>query len=201
MKEMCRPHWGERVEAWPVGIDTESWLPTGTKDMDVLIYNKVHWEYERFDSALIEPIRATLRTRGHSFSEIRYGFYRDEEFYAALTRSRAMIFLCEHETQGIAYQQALSCGVPILAWDRGGCWQDPAYYPHTVRFGPVTSVPYWDERCGAKFANADEFKNSWSNFWDATLASRFKPRDYIMENLTLKECARAYLKFCDEASG
>ena len=43
-----------------------------------------------------------------------------------------MIFLCEHETQGIAYQQALSRNVPILAWDRGGDWQDPTYYPERV---------------------------------------------------------------------
>ena len=37
-----------------------------------------------------------------------------------------MVFLCEHENQDIAYQQALACGVPILAWDRGGYWQDIA---------------------------------------------------------------------------
>jgi glycosyltransferase involved in cell wall biosynthesis len=40
-----------------------------------------------------------------------------------------MVFLCEHETQGFAYQQALSCGVPIIAWDRGGLLQDPKLLP------------------------------------------------------------------------
>ena len=42
-------------------------------------------------------------------------FYREEEYRAALNKCRAMVFLCEHETQGIAYQQALSCDVPIFA--------------------------------------------------------------------------------------
>jgi hypothetical protein len=60
-----------------------------------------------------------LRKYSRSFAEIRYGFYREEEFWDLLGRSRTMIFLCASETQGIAYQQVLSCGVPILAWDRG----------------------------------------------------------------------------------
>jgi glycosyltransferase involved in cell wall biosynthesis len=73
---------------------------------------------------------------------MRYGYYREGDFLAVLSQCRTMIFLCEHETQGIAYQQALSCNVPILAWDRGGPWQDPAYFPDKVVFEPVTSVPY-----------------------------------------------------------
>jgi hypothetical protein len=122
----------------------------------------VRWNHDDFESALIEPIRTTLRKSGCSFREIRYGHYCDADFHQALTQCRAMIFLCEHETQGLAYQQALSCGVPILAWDRGGYWQDPAYYPHKVRFGPVTSVPYWDERCGMKFAVSKRAITFWN---------------------------------------
>jgi hypothetical protein len=70
-----------------------------------------------------------------------------------------MIFLCEQETQGIAYQQALSMNFPIMAWDRGGFWQDPSYYSHKVKFGTVSSVPYWDERCGLTFPETESFHN------------------------------------------
>ena len=93
-----------------------------------------------------------------------------------------MIFLCEHETQGIAYQQALSCGVPILAWDAGGAWQDPAYFPDKVRFAPVSSVPYWDERCGRRFSETFSFPGAWAVFWSDVNSSRFDPRAYILEN-------------------
>src|SRR5277367_619112 len=113
--------------------------------IDVLIYDKVRWDHDLYETSLLQPIRSVLRKNGRSFTEIRYGDYREESFCHLLSRCRTMIFLCEHETQGIAYQQALSCGVPILAWDRGGYWQDPSYYPHKVAFNPVTSVPYWDE--------------------------------------------------------
>ena len=200
MREMCRPHWGAAVDSWSVGIDTGAWRPEDPqkKAYDVLLYDKVRWDHDDFESSLIEPIRAVLRKQGRSFIEIRYGSYREEEFRIALSRCRTMIFLCEHETQGIAYQQALSCAVPMLAWDRGGVWRDPAYFPDKVTFEPVTSVPYWDERCGVTFRNAAEFQARWNLFWDGYRAGEFDPRAYVLETLTLAACARRYVAFVSD---
>jgi len=125
--------------------------------------------------------------------ELRYGSYAEEDFHAALRRCRAMIFLCDHETQGIAYQQALSSGVPILAWDPGGPWRDPSYYPDKVVFGPVSSVPYWDARCGERFVDAAGFARAWPDFIAQARAGAYQPRQYILENLTLAQCAARYV--------
>lgn len=203
MRRMCEPFWGERVSAWPVGIDTDTWAPGNalTKDVDVLLYDKVLWEHESLKRTLIDPIRRFLEARGISLRALRYGGYREEEFRTELSRCRAMIFLCEHETQGIAYQQALSCGVPIFAWDPGGFWRDPSYYPDKVQFGPVSSVPYWDERCGSKFDGVEAFERNWAEFWECVQASRFSPREYILENLTLEKCARGYVRIAESLSG
>ncbi len=200
MQVMCKPFWGDSVQAWPVGIDTELWLPAEDKRVDVLLYDKVRWEHDRYEDSLIKPIRSHLQGRGHSVIELRYGFYRESAFRAALEQCRAMIFLCEHETQGIAYQQALSCGVPILAWDRGGYWQDPSYYPHKVTFDPVTSVPYWDERCGKTFKDAAAFSDTWCHFWENVRSQRFRPRNYVLENLTLEKCARQYWSIAQDVA-
>ncbi|AOS45741.1 hypothetical protein Verru16b_02828 [Lacunisphaera limnophila] len=194
MRRMCVPHWGDRVHVWPVGIDTAAWSPApGQRDIDVLLYDKVRWEHDRYTQELIDPIRTHLTLRGLRVAVIRYGYYREEDFAALLQRSRSMVFLCEHETQGIAYQQTLACGVPILAWDRGGCWQDPEFYPARVQFSPVSSVPYWDERCGATFATGAEFPVAFDTFWAQLQAGHYQPRDYILANLTLERCARLYL--------
>lgn len=200
MRRMCEPAWGDMVKVWPVGIDTRTWepAPPDDKDIDVLLYDKVLWNREERESGLIEPITSELQRRGLHFVTLRYGSYRDEDFRWLLSRSRMMIFLCEHETQGIAYQQALSCNVPILAWDHGGYWQDPSFYPHKVRFSPVSSVPYWDERCGVKFFSADDFPGKLEEFLERQRRAEFSPRDYILENLTLEKCARAYLSFYNE---
>jgi glycosyltransferase involved in cell wall biosynthesis len=188
-----------RTAVWPAGIDTDKWQPDTrqNKSIDFLIYDKVRWEHDQYEASLLQPIRNEFNKRGLSFREIRYGFYREEDFRELLQRCRAMVFLCEHETQGFAYQQTLACDVPILAWDRGGYWQDPAFYPHRVKFRPVSSVPYWDDRCGVRFGNVSEFSERLDAFVDKVKAEALQPRDYIMENLTLEKCAAAYVRLSE----
>ncbi len=196
MQTMCEPYWGSRVEAWPVGIDTSLWQPANRveKSVDVLLYIKVLWDQPLQESHLVDPIRAALKAGGQSHVELRYGHYKEEEYHEALRRCRSMIFLCEHETQGIAYQQALSCDIPILAWDQGGVWRDPSYYPDRVVFGPVTSVPYWEERCGRRFTDAHDFPQQWQQFREGVDRGCYQPRSYILDNLTLAKCAQRYLE-------
>jgi glycosyltransferase involved in cell wall biosynthesis len=200
MRRMCEPHYGEQVVAWPVGIDTEHWRPAPitVKDIDILIYDKVMWEYDRHLTTLINPLLAGLERRELKTARLRYGYYREEEFRALLARSKSMLFLCRHETQGIAYQQALSCNVPIFAWNRAGFWQDPEFYPERVRYQPVSSVPYWDARCGMTFADAAEFDNTFDGFWSNVRNGVFAPRDYILEHLTLEQCAKQYVKIVEQ---
>lgn len=195
MRAMCEPYWGNRVHAWPVGIDTDHWRPPQqeAKEFDFILYDKIRWDHDRYEHDLLAPVREALRERGQSFAEIRYGFYREEDFHSLLQRSRGLVFLCEHETQGLAYQQALASGVPIIAWERGGCWRDPEYYPDRVRYEPVSAVPYWDDRCGLKFAEVDAFLSTLDRFLSERNTGRFRPRDFILENLTLEHCARKYL--------
>ncbi len=138
-----RSYYGNRCAVWPVGIDTDYWTPVSEsrQSFDFLIYNKIMWDRNRREVDLVSPIRNALAKRGLTFLELVYGRSPPEQEYrAALAESRAMIFLCEHESQGLAYQECLSSNVPILAWDQGWCldpnrfkWGDPEI--------PATSVP------------------------------------------------------------
>jgi hypothetical protein len=195
------PYFGARCGIWPVGIDTEAWKPQaiGLKTTDFLIYDKVRWDHDRYEASLIQPVRFELNRRGLSFTEIRYGFYKQEDFRALLKRCRAMIFLCEHETQGLAYQECLSSGVPILAWDQGW-WLDPNRFNWGQVETPATSVPYFDERCGRTFADISEFPDRLSEFWEEFVAGAFRPREYILENLTLEKCAKDFLHIAEQCS-
>lgn len=183
------------VEVWAAGIDTDLWTPSHAvvKDIDLLIYDKIRWKRGLYEKTLFEPIIESIRKRGLQFATVRYGSYQEAEFHMLLGRSRGMVFLCEHETQGFAYLQALSCDVPIIAWDRGGYWQDPAFFPNRVKFGPVTSVPYWNAMCGTKFGDFSEFDTALSRFLDQLDRDQLRPRHYVVENLTLEQRAAAYV--------
>lgn len=195
MRKMCEPYYGEKVAAWPVGIDTEKWVPSNNeKTIDVLVYDKIRWKHDHYNEILLQPIIDYLEISKRSYSIIRYGSYKQEDFLEWLKISRSMIFLCEHETQGLAYQQVLACDLPIFAWDRGGYWQDPTYYPEKVKYEPVSSVPYWDERCGRTFKDYEAFEFSFESFFEGVQSNTYSPREYILQNLTLAKCAETYLE-------
>jgi len=198
MQTMFESYYGDKVVAWPTGIDTVTWSPKikSASEFDFLIYDKVRWGHDKYEKSLIKPITVVLDQLGLSYRFIQYGSYSHSELIDKLSKSKAVIFLCEHETQGLAYQQILATSTPILAWDRGGYWQDPYYYPHKVKYQPVTSVPYWDDRCGIKFTNADDFKTALQKFLNHL--PLFRPADYITENLTLEKCAEKYLHIYHE---
>lgn len=184
----------ENVVAWPVGIDTYIWnngIKNTNLPIDFLIYDKIHWEKEKFQSELINPLKQLLTKNNLTFDYIQYGYYRPNELKEKVAKAKAVITLGEHETQGIAYQQILATNTPILAWDRGGYWQDPSYYPHKVKFEPVSSVPYWDERCGEKFKDIEDFENTLHVFQNKL--TTYQPEKYILENLTLEKCAQEYV--------
>ncbi len=191
---MFKPFYGDRLKIWPVGIDTEYWAPRNVKkSIDVLVYDKIYWKRDIYEDKLIDPIVESIRRRGLTVETIRYGLYKPEELNHAVQRCRSAIFLSRHETQGLAYQQILSAGVPVFAWDPGGFWEDPEYYPDRVKFRPVSSVPYWDERCGMKFEDAHTFESRFDQFYEGVKRSIFCPRDYILDNLTLEKCASQYI--------
>lgn len=193
-----------RTAVWAAGIDTAHWCPPAVapaaSPVHVLLYDKIRWERDAAEPALLAPVRAELARRGCTVHTLRYGAYEEADFRALLGHVHAMVFLCEHETQGFAYLQALSAGVPLLAWDRGGAWRDPQAAALGVDFGSVSSVPYWDERCGVKFADAAGFPGALDRLLDGLAARRFAPRAFIEENFRLADCARRYVDLIARAA-
>ncbi|MFN8625561.1 MAG: glycosyltransferase family 1 protein [Candidatus Binatia bacterium] len=182
---------------WPAGIDTDTWQPfaPGSKTTDVLLYDKVIWEHDRHEASLIDPIRTYLKRQRRSFTEIRYGYYGEEQFRAALAQCRVMIFLSQHETQGLAYQECLSCGVPVIAWDQG-YWLDPVRFKYNRPTVRATSVPYFDERCGITFGYLEEFQARFDQFFENALRNRYDPRAFVLEHLSIPMSTSRMLDIC-----
>ncbi|RYY07497.1 MAG: glycosyltransferase family 1 protein, partial [Sphingobacteriaceae bacterium] len=158
MYNMFYPYFGNKTSIWPAGIDTDYWTPTKQNNtFDFLIYNKIMWDKSNRNQILLNPILDTLQAGNYNYQVINYGSYNHEILLQKVRESKAVIYLCEHETQGMACQQMMATNTPVLAWDKGVFWEDPAYYPHKIQYEPVSSVPYWDNRCGLKFKNITEF--------------------------------------------
>lgn len=188
----------DKCGLWPAGIDTEKWKPAEQplKKYDLLVYNKIMWNKPQTENTLKTPILKKLDEMGISYKEITYGNYIEPEYYSSLNDCRAMIFLCEHESQGFACCEALSMNVPVFAWDQG-YWLDPNRFVWNDPVIPATSVPFFDDRCGMRFKDFQDFEKLINNFWSGVKNDDFKPREYVLENLTLKHSAQNMLNITE----
>ncbi|MDT0574571.1 hypothetical protein RM533_00065 [Croceicoccus sp. F390] len=174
----------------PVGIDLDAIAePTGPKSIDVLIYDKIRWHRKSVGSAVRDRLIKACEDRGLSYKVLRYGHHTQQSYFATLAKSRSMAFLCEHETQGLACEEALAMNVPVFAWDEGRLI-DPLQQPFASADLRPSSVPYFDERCGMVFTI-----NDMEDRLDLFLAGLpdYLPRSYVAEILRPSETARVYL--------
>jgi hypothetical protein len=182
----------QTLRPWFGGIDIAEWCDTkaSPKDVDVLVYDKIRWNRDTLVPGFLEPVQAELARRGLRAEVVRYGGYTHGGYRKLLARSRSMLFLCENETQGMAYQEALACNVPVLAWDQG-FWLDPNRARWSDDPVPATSVPYFSEACGDRFAGVGDFVPALDRFLGRI--DSYEPRRYVEEKLSFKESAALFL--------
>jgi hypothetical protein len=195
--EFNRQWVGDKGAVYFAGIDTDSWpdLSSHVKTIDFLVYDKIRWYRSERTETILSKCLKHLDDRGLSYTVLRYGDHHIDQFKGALAKSRAMLFLCEHETQGLAYQEALSSGVPVLAWDEE-ILVDPQSAPLAPAGLKVSSVPYFDARCGLRFKMAT-FPETLDAF--QTRRADFDPRGYVVDELSLTQSANVYLALYDSA--
>lgn len=190
--DVYRPYCGEKLMSWYAGIDTQDWPDASgePKLTDCLVYDKIRWNREELVPGLLTPMLETLKRKGRSFEVLRYGDHAKFEFSAAVKRSRSMIFVCEHETQGLAYQEAMAANLPVLAWNEGRLI-DPFLAPYAYPGLKVSSVPYFSDECGLTFRR-ESFESCFDLFWSKL--DGFKPRNYVKRELNMKRSAQSYLQ-------
>lgn len=192
-KKLFNPYFGNKCVLWNAGIELDEWtdFQKEKKHIDFLVYDKIKWNREVLVPNILNPILEELKNRNLSFQILRYGNITYDEYKKALARAKAMLFICEYETQGMAYQEALACNVPILAWDFG-YWTDPQWQIYCERPIAATSIPYFSEKCGTRFRLIKDFPKTLDDF--VSKISTYKPREFVKENLSLEKSAEKYKK-------
>ena len=194
--EFYRDACGNKLRAMFVGIDTDLWpdLSDRPKDLDFIVYDKIRWDHGGVRGTetpeIVTQTTRLLDRLGLSYVTLRYGAHHLGQFRNALSRARAMIFLCEHETQGIAYQEAMASNVPVLALDEG-VLVDPEQRRFARPDLRVSSVPYFDATCGETFV-PDQLEDSLRRFMSRR--SQYTPREYVLHHLSMRNAAENYLE-------
>ncbi len=186
-----RPFCGDKMLRCPVGIDTARIDDSAdaAKTTDVIVYDKIRWYRETLVADVRDRLIAKLEAEGRSYRILRYGEHTQQSYFEALRSARAMAFLCEHETQGLACEEALAMNVPVFAWEEGRLI-DPLQLPFAEPGLVVSSVPYFDARCGRTF-RLESLEADFDGFWRDL--PHFAPRSYVIEALAPAVVTQIYL--------
>ena len=179
---------------WNAGISTNEWsdVKSEEKYIDVLIYDKIRWGREKTIPVFLNPIKNYLEKNGLTYFVLQYGDITHEVYKELLKKSKSMLFLCEHETQGIAYQEALASNVPVIAWDHGW-WTDPVWPAYSIDPIRATSVPQFSKECGEKFKMISDFPKVFDKFWKKL--DNYEPRKFMKRENSFKKTADAYARY------
>ena len=163
----------DKLAVWPVGI--EEFNNIREPNYDCLIY------FKRRDQSELDAVKKFLVSNDLSYRMVEYGTYGEDGFKQLVNSAKFCFLINGTESQGIAVQEIMSMGVPIIAWDiKEWLDQGEAYRV------PATSIPYWDERCGEVFFNIEDLEVTFSKFY-ATL-DKYDPKAFIKDNLSF-ECS------------
>lgn len=175
-----------RFEVLPFGVDTDKFTnikPIDQRNEVIIYYKNRHPDelnniLDLLKSHNINPKIFSYQTR-----------YNENEYLNSLHNAKFCIWLDAHESQGFALEEALSCNVPLLVWNVKSMNQE---YQSSYSNISATTIPYWDERCGEYFYDIEDLSNVFSKF--ITNLNDYKPREYILENLTFEICEKKLIE-------
>jgi len=185
-----KPYCGDKLLRCPVGVAVDEIPDTrdAPKSLDMLIYDKIQWNRSSVAPQILERIRDWLEARNLSYTIIQYGSHTQSQYFELLQSAKSMAWLSQHETQGLACAEAMAMNVPVLAWDEGEL-MDPKQRAFATADLQVSSVPYFDERCGVRFQK-NNIAQKMEEFWKALPS--FQPRDYVSQHLQPAETAKVF---------
>lgn len=177
------------IHVYPIGVDTDDFIPIDMNRDKVMVYNK------RRTPDKLKFVLDYLKENKIMFELITYGSYNEKQFKDCLNRSKCAIWIGCNESQGLGLLETLSMNVPILVWNVRRL--DEEFPLPDQRYKNIntisTTVPYWDNKCGEVFYEQKEFENAFNKI----LNGQYQPREFILENFTLKQRAAEFLKLCN----
>lgn len=186
------------ISQFPYAVNTNLFKPKPKqeKELDCIVYIK------RRSKIIIDKTIELLNQKSLKYEIFIYGSYYEYIYINALHKTKFLISLDAHESQGFALEEAMSCDVPLLVFDTSSMYDETNDDGNTYIYDYLkpnklfaTSVPYWSDSCGLKITNIDEMSNTIDNM--IMNYKNFSPREYIMENLSEEVCMKRILDYFD----
>jgi hypothetical protein len=174
---------------WPVGVDLDEFPERRPgHQTTVLVY------YKHRRAGDLEQATGALESRRVPYRVLRYGQYTEPQFRELLHETGFAVWVSGTESQGLAMLEAMASGVPIVVFDctrLSQNWATDLDFARVDASVPVTSAPYFDERCGLKTSTRQELGHAIDVMMDTWRS--YTPRAFVRERLDLEGQARKFV--------
>ena len=175
--------------ALPFGLDIQE----SKKDIieyDCLVY------YKARHPSLLNFTKSVLDNSCLKYNVYTYGSYDRSEYIQTLRKSRFVIWVGSHESQGFAFQECLATGTPIYVYDVKSLKDEYSpngqfNYTEYSQSLNATTASHWDSRCGMKVYSNQEFLEKFSEFINKL--DSFRPSEYVKETVSDEVCFKRFL--------
>lgn len=168
----------------PFGVDIQCLPKQEPYEYDCIVYYK-SVDPSRFTWCMEQIISLGLRYKVYS-----YGSYQRDEYLSTLQKTRFVIWLGRHESQGFGLQECLATNTPIYLYDVTTMKEEydtgRYIYAHYQEQLLATAAPYWNEQCGMKVYSNEEFASRLPEFIHHL--PHYEPAKYIESTLTDDMC-------------
>ena len=174
------------IKTFPFPVETEKFKPLNF--FDELEKTEVFIYFKRRHPQELQYIKEFLENKNISYKIFDYvNHYSELDYINTLQHAKYGIILDAHESQGFAIEEALASNVPLLVWNVKFMSQE-----HGSRYPDITAtnIAYWDARCGEYFYTKETFEATFNTF--ISNIATYKPREYIIENLSTAMCATRF---------
>lgn len=164
----------KRILVFPIGIESKKNIKykKNIRNEECLIYFKNRLDIE------LEQVTNFLEAKGIQYRIMKYGQYENKKLKLYSKTNKYGILLCGTESQGFAVQEMMLQNLPLYVWDK-----KTGYFEGNLISG--TSVSLWNDLCGAKVENFEDFKLNFENFLNNL--NTYQPQKLINENLTFEK--------------
>lgn len=186
LMENQKPELKDKILIWPAGVQ----IPKQNyrqKNIDVLIFIK-----NQLDPSPFSRILKYLESHNLNYEIITYGRFKQKEYFNKLEHSKALLYISDSESQGLAIQEAWARNVPTLVYNRGYYHFKKLYFE-----SEKISAPYLSDECGM-FFTMPNFEANFSNFFSRL--KHFSPRSYVERELSDLASAQKFINIVTRAN-
>ena len=154
--------------------------------------------FKRRDQEFLQISKEIFERRHFNYKIFEYGSYNENDYLYSLQRSKAILWIGCHESQGFGLEEALSCNILMILLDATTMFDEISNnkieYEYLRNIKPLlsTSAPYWDNQCGEKINNINDLESIVDTF--ILNIDKYSPRNFILNTLSHEKCFGDMLK-------